>query len=409
MNINKRFGLNKTIVLLFFIYFMQGVIHNLGHPVTPKLVEDFGISDYYFGLYFASMSLGLLLGSPLWGYLGDHKDKRLFIGVGLVLYSFGQYMFAYIGNENWMILFRFLSGFFVSASITLLMSHLLEHTKLAQRKVILGWYQAMFLIGTSLGYYLGGVLPTLSLYQMYFLADDLRGVFFIQAFLNLFHALFIVVFIGKTKRVSKQNVRSNPLTAILQITRLDSNLLLFLISLTLISLGSINVSKFIEVYMNQKGLLASDIGQFVGITGIVSLITMIVLVPFVARAKRDFTLMVIIQSLSAVIILLVFHGEDLMMMLYSIFLVYVVLKTLYTPLEQHFISSFAKEGEYGLIMGVRQSFYSIGMVVGPLIGGFLLERNATLVFDFSALMFILGCLMLLVIGRNIKQKTMDTE
>ncbi len=404
----KRFaGLNRTIVLLFFIYFMQGVIHNLGHPVTPKLVEDFGINDYYFGLYFASMSLGLLVGAPLWGYLGDRKDKRIFIGVGLLLYSFGQYMFAYIGNENWMILFRFLCGFFVSASITLLMSYLLENTKLSHRKVVLGWYQAMFLIGTSVGYYIGGVLPSLSLYQLYFSASDLRGVFFIQAIFNIFHALFIVLFIGKGKHIDNRKESTSPLKAILQVTRLDYNLLLFLISLTLISLGGINVSKFIEVYMNHKGMSSSDIGQFVGVTGIVSLITMIVLVPLVAKMKRDFTWMVLIQLFSAVIIVITFHSSSLMTMLYSLFLIYVVLKTLYTPLEQHFISSFAKEGEYGLIMGVRQSFYSIGMVVGPLLGGFLLEKNATLVFDFSALMFLIGCLMLLVIGKNIKQKTND--
>lgn len=36
----------------------------MGHPVTPSLVESLGIANYMFGVFFATMSFGLMLGGP---------------------------------------------------------------------------------------------------------------------------------------------------------------------------------------------------------------------------------------------------------------------------------------------------------------------------------------------------------
>lgn len=397
-------ALNKTILIVFIIYFFQGVFHNLGHPVTPQLVEDMGIDDFYFGLYFAAMSLGLFLGGPIWGVLGDRGNKRLYIVVGLIVYSIGQYFFAFVGDQNVMIFFRFLSGFGVSASVTLILSHLIEHSDNEHRTVFLGWYQALFVLGSSVGYFIGGMLPEWAFFVDYLHTDNLRNIFLIQAVLNLVHATYIFFLIGKDKRVKPTKERKlNPFSGFAGIRKLDRNLILFLISLTLISLGAINVTKFIEVYMNEVGYSTSDIGNFVGATGFVSLFATIALVPIVARLKRDFTFMTLIQIISAIIIFFVFRSSQLLLTLYTFFMLYIILKAIYSPLEQHYISSHAKNGQYGTIMGVRQAFFSIGMVIGPLLGGFLYEIRPLLVFDVSALMFVIGFVLLLIVGRNIKQ------
>ncbi|MDX9691143.1 MAG: hypothetical protein RBT45_01735, partial [Acholeplasmataceae bacterium] len=43
---------------------------------------------------------------------------------------------------------------------------------------------------------------------------------------------------------------------------------------------------------------------------------------------------------------------------------------------------------------LRQSFVSIGMIIGPLLGGFLYEIRPLLLFDFSGFAFIVGVLLL---------------
>ena len=398
----------KVVVFVFVIYFFQGVIHNLGHPVTPALVSDMGIDKAYFGYYFAAMSFGLLVGSPIWGHLGDKGHKRIYVVVGLLIYSVGQYMFAYVGDKNIMILFRFMSGFGVSASITLILSHLIEHSPLDRRKIYLGWFQALFVLGSSAGYFIAGVISTNPFFIELLHTNDYRIIFAIQALWNVFHALYIFIMLGKDKPHVKNNIektkKPNIIEAFKSIKKLNKNLLIFLISLTLISLGTINISKFIEVYMNDINLSPADIGNFVGLTGIVSLVATITLVPFVARLKKDFPIMLIIQAFSAVIIFVVFRQENIMIALYSGFMIYVVFKALFSPLEQHYISSHASEGKLGTIMGVRQSFFSIGLVAGPLLGGWLYEISPSYVFDFSALMFILGFVLILIVGKRIKKE-----
>jgi len=86
-------------------------------------------------------------------------------------------------------------------------------------------------------------------------------------------------------------------------------------------------------------------------------------------------------------------------------MIYVVGKAIYQPLEQNFIANNANEGFYSSIMGVRQSFYSIGMIVGPLIGGFLYEISPINVFNFSALMIFIGLVLMSIIYIRIKKNS----
>ncbi|MCF7925513.1 MAG: MFS transporter [Candidatus Izimaplasma sp.] len=401
--------MKRAVIVVISLNFMQGIIHNLGHPVTPRLVTNMGIPDYMFGLFFALMSLGLVLGSPLWGTLGDRGKKANYMALGLLVYSIGQFGFGFANNMYLMSFFRFLSGFGVSASITLMVSHIIEHTVPEKRSLYLAWHAAVFVAGSSIGYFIGGFIYESPFFNNLLQTNQIENIFLIQAIINVFHAGLMYTLITLDDNVEHETRHKTAIEHITNIKYLDKNLIIFLISLTLISLGAINVSKYIEVYMNHIGYGPQAIGTFVFVTGMVSLFANAVITPLLALLKRDFTLMILIQLLSAIIIFIVFRMDAFIIAIYSLFMGYVVLKAVYTPLEQHFISLFAKPGEYGQVMGVRQSFFSIGMVLGPLLGGFIYNYRKMWVFDFSAIMFLLGLALLLIIGRNMKHnRNLDT-
>jgi len=48
-------------------------------------------------------------------------------------------------------------------------------------------------------------------------------------------------------------------------------------------------------------------------------------------------------------------------------------------------------------MGLRQSFVSLGMVLGPVLGGFLYEVSPLALFDFNGILFLSGVSLLYVI------------
>ncbi|MDC7242882.1 MAG: MFS transporter, partial [Sphaerochaetaceae bacterium] len=192
----------KNLIIVFFL--IQNIIHNMGHPVTPSFVTSLGIPDYMFGVFFAAMSFGLVVGGPIWGSLGDRGNKKLYIALGLLLYSIGQFAFGYVNNEYLMVFFRFLSGFGVVASITLYTSHLVEITNKVERARYLALIAAATTLGASLGYYLGGFIAENPYTQEFFNITNNREIFLIQSIVNLVYiSAFILVFKNTTKHKEK--------------------------------------------------------------------------------------------------------------------------------------------------------------------------------------------------------------
>jgi DHA1 family multidrug resistance protein-like MFS transporter len=389
--------MKKSIIPLILYFLFQGLLHNLGHPVTPAFVRSLEIKDYMFGVFFASMSFGLMIGAPIWGTLGDRGRRKTYIFTGLALYSLGQIGFAYSGNEIIMIIFRFISGFGVVGSMTILTSILIEKSDIHDRAKHLAYSAAAVTLGVSLGYYAGGYLSTNAFFKDFLGTSDYRVVFLIQASLNLVYASIVIATlkIGQNEHMNVQ--RSSFIKSLKEVTNIKPSLLIFLVSLTLITIGATNLSKYIDVYFDELGYLPSDLGTFVMTTGIVSLFASIFIVPIFAKFKKQLYVITIIQLLSALIVFFVFRAEKFLLTIYTVYMIYVIFKAIYQPLEQNFIAKHASEGKYGRIMGLRQSFVSIGMIIGPLIGGFLYEIKPLVLFDFSGLSFIVGVLLLGVV------------
>jgi MFS family permease len=386
--------MKKTILLIIIFFFFQGVFHNLGHPVTPAFVRGLLIDDYMFGVFFASMSFGLMLGAPLWGTLGDLGHRRRYILIGLLLYSIGQIGFAYSGEAWLMVIFRFISGFGVVGSMTIMTGYMIELSDLKDRARYLAYAAAVVTLGSSLGYYIGGILATNTWIIDLLGTDDYRLIFLIQSLFNTIYAFTIYFTLTDTKEAVLSTNRGSVLKNLKEITHVKPSLLLFLFSLTLITMGAINLSKYIDIYFDELGYDPQQLGTFVMATGIVSLLTSIFIVPIFAKFKKQLVVISLIHLSSALIIFYVFRAPEFLITMYTIYMLYVVFKALYQPLEQNYISLHAKDGKYGSVMGLRQSFISIGMVIGPLLGGFLYEVSPVLLFDFSGFSFIAGVILL---------------
>ena len=396
--------MKKAVVSLVILYFIQGVLHNLGHPVTPAFVRTLDIPDYMFGFFYSTMSFGLMVGAPIWGILADKGKKRFVMVLGLLLYSIGQIGFGYVGDMYWMVFFRFVSGFGVSASMTLFISHMIEVSESNRRAKHLAWMAAALALGASIGYALGGFINTNVFLDSVLNTSDPKVIFLIQASLNLIHALMVYIFINENDVLIKAQKKPTMMESFKNIKKINFNLLLFLISLTFISISITNLSKYLDVYFNDLGYDSQDIGNFVFVTGIVSIATSIFVVPLIVKLHKNLLIMILTQIISVLAVIYVFRSNEFIIAAYTIYMVYIIGKSIYQPLEQNFIADNANEGFYSSIMGIRQSFYSIGMIVGPLIGGFLYGIKPLLVFDFSVLMIVVGLILMVIVYLRIKKK-----
>ncbi len=387
--------MKKTVFLIVGFFALQGIIHNLGHPVTPAFVSGLGIPNYMFGVFFASMSFGLMIGGPIWGILSDHGKKKKYIIIGLLMYSLGQFLFGYSHYASLMVLVRFLSGLGVVSAMTLLTSHVIEISDLRDRAKHLAFLGAAFTVGSALGYYIGGFMATNEVVSTFLGTTDLRRIFLIQSIANTVYVLLIFLTFKEEEHEMISIRKPSVLEGFKQISKIEPSLLIFMISLTFMTIGFTNLSKYIDVYFNELGYNPQQLGTFVMATGFVSLFASLVLVPIFAKSKKLLRTIAIIQVLSAGIVFYTFRANNFILVIYTLYMFYIVFKTIYLPLEQNFISKHAKDGKYGAVMGVRQSFVSIGMVVGPLLGGVLYQIKPLLLFDFSGIVFLIGVLLLI--------------
>lgn len=388
--------MKKPVRQVILFYFLQGILHNLGHPVTPSFVRGLEIPDYMFGVFFASMSLGMVIGSPIWGVLADRFQKKQFIVSGLILYSIGQIGFGLSHNSTWMIGFRFLSGFGVSSAMTLLATHVVELSNKENRAKHLAYSGALLTLGASLGYGIGGFLATNELVIGLFGTNQLERIFLVQGLGNLIYAAGLYfTFQEVLKPKVEQKIRNRSTTTRIE-KKYDWSLIFFFLALVMMTIGSTNLSKYIDVYFDELGYDPGQLGTFVMFSGVVSLFASIVLIKHAAALKKQIVLLIVIHLISAIVVFMVFRSPSFLLMIYTFYMIFVILKTLYQPLEQNYIAQTVSNDSYGFMMGVRQSFVSIGMVIGPFVGGFLYEISPLTLFDSSAYAFLAGIVFLLV-------------
>jgi DHA1 family multidrug resistance protein-like MFS transporter len=342
------------------------------------------------------MAFGLMLGGPIFGHLGDQGRKKFWVFIGLILYSIGQFGFGFSNDQIWMAIFRFIAGFGVIALHVLLISKLIEQTTKEKQTQALGMVTAVSLLGAGLGYFVGGLIETNDTLFQLILNQDIKNIFLIQAILNVVFAIYILIAVEEHKVIQKTISRTSLIQNLSELKKSHPSIILFFLALFFITLGNVNIIKYLEVYFIDLGYSSQDLGTHSLVVNVVALVTSLFILPLIAKFKKQLTLMSIIYIVSSVLVIIVFRIPSFILMMYSVYLVYVMLRTIFTPLEQSYIAKQSKENKYGTLMGVRQSFVSLGMVIGPLFGGVLYDVRPAVLFNFSALMFLIGVFMLFV-------------
>jgi DHA1 family multidrug resistance protein-like MFS transporter len=302
-----------------------------------------------------------------------------------------------------MTFFRVVSGLGVAGIVTLLVSYVIEISEKDKRAKNLALLAATITLFATVGYKLGGFLNENSFFISLLRTDIYSNIFVIQGILNIGFAFLVLIFLKEPDKVKSHINHQVWYSSFRKLKDLDSSFLIFLIAIAFISIGAINLSKYIDVYFNQLGYSPNELGSFVLVTGIFSVVSSLFLVPIVIKYKRELKVMILIQITSAVIVFTAFRQSQFLISMYTIYMIYIIIRAVYLPYEQNFISEYAEDGSIGTIMGVRQSFLSIGMILGPLIAGYLYEVNPIYVFDLSTLMFLVGFILFLIVYWKMKK------
>ena len=387
--------MKKEIKFILILTLIQGITHNLAHPITPSYVSYLGIDDVMFGVFFASMSAGIVIGAPLWGILSDKGYHKAWMFLGNIMYAIGQLIYGFSENVRWMVVARVFSGLGAASGITIYAALILIHSK----KDVVGRNLSLFggalTLGGALGYFFGGQLSNL---QSFLEAPSYQYVFLIQSVITIIYAILIIILIQNPPLKTNQNYIPF-YKHILSIFDLKPQQWLFYIALLLATMSFTFVSKYVDVYFRDLNYDPSMLGFFVLFTGMISLVTALLIVPKLFKLNFNKTFLTF-TLIGAIALWMTFQFSNLLVSLYTIFSMYVFSKTAHQPFEQSHIASFASD-DYGRVMGIRQLFVGLGMIFGPIVGSFIYAYNRSLSFEIAAYLIMLSILMMMV---SIKQQ-----
>jgi MFS transporter, DHA1 family, multidrug resistance protein len=372
----------RQIVLALFVYALITISANFQHPITPAFLTNIGLERSLYGFLFAFMALGLSLAAPISGRLTDSIGTRWLLFAGLSSYGLFQVLFGSVDNIVLLVLARFGAGLSVAFVFPIMISYVVKITNKEERSVALAMLTASQLLFVSVGYFIGGQLDRFFVPQT---------IFYLQA-ASLVGVAFISLILPNVKVVVDR-------TLSLQFAKVPRHGLYVIAMFFLISAVTMTVIRYFDVYFIDLGYSAAQLGQYVLLTGFLSVFTNLVILPNLLKRITDIRLIQVVVLLISITLFLTFGGlQPFIVALFTSQLLFNMVRSMYDPLHNNYISRLS---DYqGQVIGMSESAKMMGMFLGPILGGYVYAISPNALFLSAASIGAVAFVLSLRIGHQ---------
>ena len=382
---------NKSLIFIILLTIFSSLTFNMAHPVTPMFINKLGLPTFMFGLFFAAMSIGNFIGSPLFGSLSDKKGRINFLILGAIGYGLSQLGFGFNTNPFIILIFRFAGGFFVVSYLTTSMAYLSDITTKENRTKYITYYAAANTIGTSLGSLLGGIIGN----------NNFKYTFFSQFILCLILGALVYFLLEEPKKEKTYTTTTiNPHNKHHYLKLLNKNLIIMFIIVIVFYFAATSYNSTINYYIEDVlKLPPTFIGGFLAFVGIVGFIINLIFTPILGKLFKEINVFKTITLCIIVSLFLMVISNNVILFL-SCAVIFTSFASIHIPLQQSIITKLSQEN-YGSLMGIFNSSKAIGQVTGSLTAGFIFDIGNKLPFLTSAILVFIGFIVLLPLNSNL--------
>ena len=127
-------------------------------PLLPLYAENLGATGIWLGIIFASFSISRAIVTPIFGRLSDRHGRKLFLCIGLITYSIISLGFIWANSPPQLALIRLVHGVSSGMIIPIAQAYVGDISPEGEEGKWMGYFNACFFMGFGFGPLMGGVL-----------------------------------------------------------------------------------------------------------------------------------------------------------------------------------------------------------------------------------------------------------
>ncbi len=372
---------NRKILILSFTLVVVMLGFGMVIPIFPFYIEQLGAGGAELGLLVATAALLEFVFAPVWGSVSDRIGRKPVLMLGMIGYGLSSLLMGF-STELWMLFAsRAFSGILSSATLTTALAYVGDSTSEEERGGGMGTLGAMMALGIIVGPGFGGWLA----------GDSLSTPFFIAAGMSLVSLLLILLFLpeslpAEARRQAEGKVSTVQFGELWRALLSPIGVLLFMV--TLFSFALTNFEAVFGLYALEKfGYGPERVGTILMVIAVVSTVGKGALTGPATRRWGEATVIKASALAGSVgfAVLLLANTYTTILLATGFF---ILSKTLLRPAAFSLISKRTTTGQ-GVVMGLSNSFMSLGRIVGPIWAGLLFDANVNYPYlSGSAIMFI---------------------
>lgn len=362
-------------------------------PLLPIYAKTMGATGVELGLVFAAFSITRTVGIPIIGRASDKYGKKLFLSMGMLVYTLMSIGYVVSENVLELLIVRVLQGLASGMIIPIATAYIGDIAPIGSEGRYMGLFNTFFFAGFGAGPIIGGVISD---------AFGMDFAFYSMGGLNLIALILAVSMLPKSEIFGQRTIARTSYYLMVKESGVTRGLFSFRLSF---AIGRSIFSCFLPILGGlYLGLLSSEIGILISINILLNSMLQVLGGRLADKfSRRKLVVSGTIIDVCCFLLIPLMHS-------FNQLLVICVISAVARLSSVPSVSALAiEEGrKYGMgsSMGIFQMAMSIGQAVGPLIGGGITDNiGVKWTFIFAAFIELVGILLFAKFSHaNLKNK-----
>lgn len=346
-------------------------------PLLPLYAENLGATGIGIGIIFGSFSFSRAIFMPVFGRLSDRSGRKRLISVGLLLYAIISLGYIWADSVSQLTLVRLIQGAASGMILPVAQAYIGDIAPEGKEGTWMGYFNAAFFAGFGIGPLMGGILTD------YF---GMTTAFSAMGGLNLLAFLVAIIFLPASKL---ERTAASPATSFKEMS--SSGIVKGIFSFRLVvALSRAIFATFVPIFAAfYIGLSPTLIGIILTVNILLMSLVQVYTGNIADRFNRN--ALVTIGSLISVSFLALVPLAHSFWQLLGLAALSSFGHALSLPAVLALTVGEGKKFGMGSTIAISQMAMSIGMALGPLLGGVILDYlNVSSVFYFAAVIGLAG-------------------